>query len=74
MLIPPSRPPALPPSLPQWAPQLRKVRQGRPTFDEEVEERERQKAQEEADRKQAEANRIAAVLSPDALAALWLGD
>jgi hypothetical protein len=50
------------------------VRQGRPTFDEEVRERERQKAEDEERQRTDEANRAAGLLSHEELAALWLGD
>jgi ABC-type uncharacterized transport system ATPase subunit len=61
-------------SIPQWASHLRMVRQGRPTFDEEVRERERQKAEDEERQRTEEANHAAGVLSHEALAALWLGN
>ena len=50
------------------------VRQGRPTFEEEVCERERQKTEDEERQRTEEANRAAGVLSHEALASLWLGD
>jgi len=63
-----------PSSIPQWASHLPMVRQGRPTFDEEVRERERQKAEDEERQRTDEANRAAGLLSHEELAALWLGD